>query len=131
MTDTDSTTRRAQRRQRLAPRAAAQREAEHPTATPALAAATGQDRAVVVYSKPSCPQCDRTKAWLDRRGVVFTAVDVTTDPGALEYVTVELQYRAVPVVLVEDPDTDGVLTHWSGYRPDLLAAHVPTEGARL
>lgn len=57
-----------------------------------LAAVTAQARPVVVYSKPSCIQCDRTKAWLHRKGVQFTEVDVSTDPAAKRFVTEVLGY---------------------------------------
>ncbi|MGG7653535.1 glutaredoxin family protein [Kocuria rosea] len=96
-----------------------------PAALTALAAATAQDRAVVVYGQPACIQCDRTKAWLTRKGVQFTEVDITTDPAAHRFVTEVLGYKQAPVVIVEDPTAapgqeSGV--HWSGYRPDRLGA---------
>ncbi|MGX5360063.1 glutaredoxin family protein [Kocuria sp. KH4] len=98
-----------------------------------LDATIAQDRAVVVYGKPSCVQCDRTKAWLIRNGVQFSETDVSSDPAAMRFVTEVLGYQAVPVVVVEDPDAgpnqeSGV--HWYGYRPDRLAAVLPSIGVR-
>lgn len=95
--------------------------------------AHAQDRAVVVYGRPSCIQCDRTKAWLTRKGVQFTEADVSTDPAAFRFVTEILGYKAVPVVIVEDPDAapneeSGI--HWSGFRPDLLASTLPSIGVQ-
>lgn len=95
--------------------------------------APAQDRAVVVYGKPACIQCDRTKAWLTRKGVEFTEADVTTDPAAHRFVTEILGYQAVPVVFVEYPEAEpnqesGI--HWYGYRPDRLAAILPSIGVR-
>ncbi|GAA3939825.1 glutaredoxin-like protein NrdH [Pseudoclavibacter caeni] len=76
---------------------------------------------VTVYSKPACVQCNATYRALDRRGIDYTVVDLTTDPDALARVK-ELGYMQAPVVV-----TDG--GHWSGFRPDridALAAEVST-----
>jgi glutaredoxin-like protein NrdH len=70
---------------------------------------------VTVYTKPMCPQCVFTEQKLDDLGVPYTAVDVTEDTTALEYVQ-SLGYSSAPVVLVS-----GDIQHWSGFRPDRLA----------
>ena len=41
---------------------------------------------VTVYTKPACVQCDATYKALDKRGVAYAVVDVTTDPEARDYV---------------------------------------------
>jgi glutaredoxin-like protein NrdH len=41
-------------------------------------------------------------------------VDVTTSPEAFEYITEELGYSQVPVVVY---DKDGTENHWSGLNP--------------
>lgn len=71
--------------------------------------------AVVVYTKPRCPQCDATKRKLDRSRVPYDSVDVTADPAARETV-LKLGYTALPVVVGDDG------SHWSGFRPDKLDA---------
>ena len=38
---------------------------------------------IKVYSKPNCMQCDFTKKHLDRMGLEYQLVDVTTDQRAL------------------------------------------------
>jgi len=68
--------------------------------------------AITVYSKPSCVQCDATKRALNKAGVAYDLVDVTTDPDALDRVRA-LGYARAPVVVA---DSD----HWSGFRPDKL-----------
>lgn len=68
---------------------------------------------IVVYSKPACVQCTATYRALDRRGVDYRVVDVTTDAAALETVR-SLGYAQAPVVVTDD-------AHWSGFRPDLIA----------
>ncbi|SEE83360.1 ribonucleoside-diphosphate reductase class Ib glutaredoxin subunit [Arthrobacter alpinus] len=75
-----------------------------------------------LYSKPACVQCTMTKKWLDRNGTVLPIVDVTVDTDALAKI-VALNYAQAPVIWI---DAD---THWSGFRPDLLAQHFPKENA--
>lgn len=69
---------------------------------------------VTVYSKPACVQCDATYRALDKRGIDYSIVDISQDPGALEMVR-GLGYLQAPVVIAGD-------THWSGYRPERIAA---------
>lgn len=68
---------------------------------------------VVVYSKPSCVQCNATYRALDSAGIEYRVVDLTQDEAALEYVQ-SLGYSQAPVVVASDED------HWSGFRPDYI-----------
>ncbi|PPI19458.1 glutaredoxin-like protein NrdH [Rathayibacter sp. AY1B5] len=72
---------------------------------------------LTVYSKPSCVQCTMTYRVLEKKGIEYTTVDITTNPAALAYVTEELGYSAALVVVASDQD------HWSGFRPDLIEKH--------
>ena len=36
---------------------------------------------VEVYTTPFCPYCMRARALLDRKGVAFTDIDITEEPG--------------------------------------------------
>lgn len=74
--------------------------------------------AVTVYTKPACPDCDRTKKFLTLAGVDYTPVDVTENPAALAYITDDLGYRAAPVIVVNYPD--GETDHWAGTRPNKI-----------
>ncbi|MFF1831149.1 glutaredoxin family protein [Paenarthrobacter sp. NPDC058040] len=69
-----------------------------------------------VYTKPQCPNCDRTKEYFDSKGITYTAVDITDVPAALEYITTELGYSQAPVIVNNADDQD----HWSGLRRDKL-----------
>lgn len=69
---------------------------------------------VTVYSKPACVQCTATTRALDRQGIDYNVVDVSTDVKALEMVK-ELGYRQVPVVVAGD-------RHWAGFRPDMIGS---------
>lgn len=75
---------------------------------------------ITVYTLPSCVQCNQTKRYLDRAGVEYQTVDLSTDPQA--YAAVQaLGYMAAPVVIVNDDGDTGNEKHWYGFRPDMLA----------
>ncbi|MDR1118990.1 MAG: glutaredoxin-like protein NrdH [Bifidobacteriaceae bacterium] len=69
---------------------------------------------VTVYSQPACPQCRATYRALDREGIPYAVVNLADDVHALEQVRA-LGYRQAPVVVTESE-------HWSGFRPDRIAA---------
>lgn len=68
--------------------------------------------AITVYSKPACMQCTATKKALDRAGLDYTLVDISTDDQAREHV-LALGYLQAPVV-----EANG--EHWSGFRPERI-----------
>ena len=70
---------------------------------------------ITIYTKPACPQCAATMRTLDRIGVPYCVVDTTADPDARDFV-MALGYLCAPVVYVSPA------THFSGFRPDRLAA---------
>ena len=74
--------------------------------------------AVAVYEKKSCPGCHATKRWLEKRGITYTAVDISTDPTARAYVVDVLGYMQAPVIVLSTGE------HWSGFQPDLLQEHL-------
>jgi len=79
---------------------------------------------VTVYSTPDCVQCRMTLLALEKAGVGFTVVDAAADVAVRERLRA-LGYAAAPVVVVDqDPDD-----HWSGFRPDRIAALAPRPGA--
>ena len=67
---------------------------------------------VIVYTLPSCVQCDSTKRYLTKIGVPFETIDLSQDESAMELVKT-LGYQAAPVVVAGKE-------HWSGFRPDKL-----------
>ena len=69
---------------------------------------------ITVYSKPACVQCAATTRALDRQGIDYTIIDVSTDAAAYELVQ-GLGYRQVPVVVAGE-------LHWAGFRPDMISA---------
>jgi glutaredoxin-like protein NrdH len=65
---------------------------------------------IILYGKPGCQQCRLTSLSLDKAGIKYTSVDLTTNDAALEYVQ-DLGYAQAPVVVVDDHH------HWSGFNP--------------
>ncbi|MFB0839980.1 glutaredoxin family protein [Arthrobacter sp. E44] len=70
---------------------------------------------VTIYIKPSgCFGCNKTKQKFVEAGLSVHEVDVTTNQAAFEYITEELGYSQVPVVVYE---REGSENHWSGLNP--------------
>ena len=69
---------------------------------------------ITVYTKPDCVQCDGTIRALDKAGLSYRTIDLTTYHAARDYVMNTLGYSAAPIVEVDGDD------HWSGFRPDRL-----------
>ncbi|MFK0042195.1 glutaredoxin family protein [Paenarthrobacter sp. NPDC090517] len=78
-----------------------------------------------VYTKPGCPNCDRTMEYFDSKGITYTSVDIAEVPAALEYITAELGYSQAPVIVNNSDDQD----HWSGLRRDKLVTAAMTHTA--
>ncbi len=69
---------------------------------------------VTVYSKPACVQCDATYRALDKKGIEYSVVDISTDDDALERVRA-LGFLQAPVVVAGEES-------WAGFRPDRITA---------
>lgn len=69
---------------------------------------------IKVFSKPACVQCTATYRALDKYGLEYEVVDLSTDDAALAHIT-SLGFQQAPVV-IDDADA------WSGFRPDKIKA---------
>jgi len=70
---------------------------------------------IVVYSKPSCVQCDAVKRKLKQEGADFTVVDVSLPENEGDLLALkELGYGGVPVTMVNDH-------HFNGYDVNEIA----------
>ena len=80
---------------------------------------------LTVYSQPNCQPCKATKRWLDRRGIIYQEVDVTTSPDDAEAIRA-LGFKEAPVVIVSsgDPELDLM---WSGFDPNNLTKYATRE----
>ncbi|OPX08352.1 glutaredoxin-like protein NrdH [Mycobacterium sp. AT1] len=69
---------------------------------------------VTVYTKPACVQCNAVFRALDKAGISYEKVDLSTDADARDYV-MSLGYLQAPVVYA------GPTHHFAGFRPDRIA----------
>ena len=76
---------------------------------------------ITVYSKPACVQCKATIRYLDKLDADYAVIDITADDDARSHVMDDLGYTQAPVV-------ETASDHWSGYRPERLAAAAYAEG---
>lgn len=70
--------------------------------------------AATLYVTPGCPQCMVTEIALEKNGVEYDVVDLSTNAEALERVKA-MGYMQAPVIETDDD-------HWSGFQPDKIAA---------
>lgn len=73
---------------------------------------------VILYSKNNCPKCKLTETALKKHNIMYTVTKVDENHDAYLFVTQTLGYSQAPVVYVDD---DGVIDHWSDFRPDRVA----------
>jgi len=55
-----------------------------------------RQKRVTVYTTPSCPWCNRLKAYLTKKGIRFTEVNVAADPRAAEELVRQTGQQGVP-----------------------------------
>src|SRR5690625_2247654 len=67
---------------------------------------------ITVDSNSACVYGDATYRALDKNGIDYVIVDISSDAIALDYVKSLGHMQAPVVVAVEE--------HWSGYRPDRI-----------
>jgi glutaredoxin-like protein NrdH len=80
---------------------------------------------LTIYTKPAgCFGCTKTKQKFAEAGIDFHEVDVTTNPAAFEYITDELGYSQVPVVVYDKEDSED---HWYGLDPVKIARVIEIE----
>jgi len=60
-----------------------------------------------IYTKPWCPYCGRAKNLLDRKGVAYNEINVTTDPRLEIEMKVRSQRQTVPQIFINDVHIGG------------------------
>ncbi len=56
---------------------------------------------LTVYTKKTCPNCDKAKALLDSKGVTYATINVEEQPAARDLL-VGMGLRSVPQIFKED-----------------------------
>ncbi len=57
---------------------------------------------IEIYTTPWCGYCARAKALLDRKGIAYTEIDVSTNPGARDQMIERAQgRRTVPQIFAD------------------------------
>jgi mycoredoxin len=56
---------------------------------------------VKIYATSWCPDCRRTKQFLDAHGVAYTEVDIDTNPSAASDVVKHAGKRAIPQLVID------------------------------
>lgn len=83
----------------------------------------------VVWSLPNCVMCNRTKQWLDSKGVMYSEEDLTLPEHADDLAFFKsLGHVQAPIVEVYDIPAWGTvwpeqLDLWSGFQPEKLEEH--------
>ena len=67
---------------------------------------------ITVWSTPNCVQCMMTKREMDKRGIVYEAMDITEHPDKLE------EFKAQGLLQAPIVTTD--VKVWSGFRLDKI-----------
>jgi glutaredoxin-like YruB-family protein len=62
---------------------------------------TSRPHRVLVFTTPTCPWCNRAKAYLRTRGVPFREVDVSRDPAAARDMVRRTGQMGVPVIEID------------------------------
>ncbi len=57
---------------------------------------------VKIYSQPTCPDCNKVKAYLDRKGVPYEDINVQKDKKSLNEMVKRYGIRVTPVVVIGD-----------------------------
>lgn len=68
---------------------------------------------VIVYSSPTCMQCNFTKKFLEDNKIEFEVRDVSESEEYLKEVK-DLGFQSLPVIV------SGIIEPFFGFRPDLL-----------
>lgn len=71
---------------------------------------------VTVYTKPNCPNCEKTKRDMDILGIEYDVVDITVDTRSGNLLVV-LGYKSLPIVRAAG-------TSWQGYDQEKIKALV-------
>ena len=56
---------------------------------------------IVVYTSPTCPDCQAFKAYLKERGIAYTEKDVSSDASSREELASKYGRLATPTIVID------------------------------
>jgi len=62
---------------------------------------------ILIYTASICPYCIMAKKLLDRKGVVYTEINVDTNPGLRQEMMEKTKRRTVPQIYIGDRHIGG------------------------
>ncbi|HTF34830.1 MAG TPA: thioredoxin-disulfide reductase [Myxococcota bacterium] len=62
---------------------------------------------ILLYSRPTCPFCDRAKALLRSKGQIWTEIDIEADPAQREEMIERTRRKTVPQIFIGDRHVGG------------------------
>lgn len=60
------------------------------------------DKAVVIYTTPTCPWCKRAKEYLAQKGIAYIEHDVAADRDRAKEMVEKSKQMGVPVLTIDD-----------------------------
>ncbi len=58
------------------------------------------DKKIVIYSTPACPICKRAKSYMDKKGVAYKDIDISTSEDAAHEMIHRSGQLATPVIFI-------------------------------
>ncbi|HBZ71733.1 MAG TPA: thioredoxin-disulfide reductase [Deltaproteobacteria bacterium] len=90
---------------------------------------------ILLYTKPTCPYCDRAKALLRSKGQTWTEIDIEADPARREEMIERSRRKTVPQIFIGDRHVGGyddlAALEGAGELDPLLGLRPKEEGAPL
>jgi thioredoxin reductase (NADPH) len=62
---------------------------------------------ILIYTKPTCPFCDRAKALLRAKGQTWTEIDIEAEPARREEMIQRSRRKSVPQIFIDDRHLGG------------------------
>ena len=68
-----------------------------------------EDVKVTIYSTPTCPWCEKTKEFLNEKGVKFDVIDLTENPEKAQEMVNKSGQMGVPVTIIKKGGKETVI----------------------
>ena len=61
------------------------------------------NKSIVIYTSPTCPNCEQLKRYLEANDIAFETKDIMEDPANRDFI-ISKGFRGVPVTVIDDAD---------------------------